>query len=378
MSRRVRVGVDGRSLRASAGQRGIGRYLGCLLAELARANPDDRYAVLVPGAIGEEARRLAAPNIELHGTRLPSQAVFGAAALAGRPRADRMVGGCDVFWAPAVAPLAVSAGTPFVVTVHDLSFEHRPRDYSRYQRAWHALARPRRLGRRAARVITVSETVRREVEAEWGLAPGRVVTVLSGPGNAGREPAGAAPARGPGRSALPERFFLAVGALEPRKRPELLVDAHARARAEGLEAGLVFAGEGPLRERLSSSGATLLGYVQDEQLHDLYAGALALVCVSSEEGFAFTPLEALARGTPAIVADLPVFTETVGGGALPVPPGDADALAQALLRLERDGALRQELVTAGASAAAGLSWERAAGETRAVLEHAATGAGART
>ena len=137
----------------------------------------------------------------------------------------------------------------------------------------------------------------------------------------------------------------------------------------------MLAGEGPLRERLAGSGATLLGYVPDAQLPGLYAKALALVCVSSEEGFAFTPLEALARGTPAIVSDLPVFMETLGGGALRVPPGDAEALAQALLRLERDAALRRELVAAGASALAELSWQRAAERTRAVLHEAASGSG---
>jgi hypothetical protein len=66
--------------------------------------------------------------------------------------------------------------------------------------------------------------------------------------------------------------------------------------------------------------------------------------VSREEGFAFTPLEALALGTPAVVPNLPVFAETLGAGALGVPPGRADALAGALLRLERDCRLRAELV----------------------------------
>ena len=85
-------------------------------------------------------------------------------------------------WAPAPAPLAVSAGVPVVLTVHDLSFEHRPADYTRYERLWHRAARPGRLAQGATRVITVSEAVRGQAIAEWGLDPARVVTVLSGPG----------------------------------------------------------------------------------------------------------------------------------------------------------------------------------------------------
>jgi glycosyltransferase involved in cell wall biosynthesis len=71
------------------------------------------------------------------------------------------------------------------------------------------------------------------------------------------------------------------------------------------------------------------------------------------------------------VADLPVFAETLGDGALRVPPGDADALADALLRLEREPGLRERLTEAGREAVRALSWERTARETRAVLEEAA-------
>ena len=76
-------------------------------------------------------------------------------------------------------------------------------------------------------------------------------------------------------------------------------------------------------------------------LEALYRNALALVCVSEEEGYGFTPLEAIARGTPAVVSDLPVFDETLREGALRVPRGDSGALADALLRLERDAGLRR-------------------------------------
>ena len=112
----------------------------------------------------------------------------------------------------------------------------------------------------------------------------------------------------------------------------------------------MLAGEGPLREQLEQSQATLTGFVADPVLEALYANALVLACVSEEEGYGFTPLEAVSRGTPAVVSDLPVFGETLGEGALRVPRGDAPALADALLRLEGDAALRERLVTAGAEA----------------------------
>jgi len=325
-------------MRAGRAPRGVASYLRCLLDELASI-PDDDYELI----------------------RYGGRVSYAAGALTGRPRLDRLVRGCDVFWAPAPAPIALSRAVPLVLTVHDLSFEHRPRDYTFYERLWHRLARPRELARRAARVIAVSDSVREQLLDEWGLAAETVVTVLSGPGRpvkaTGTPPAG-----------LPSRYLLAVGAFEPRKGVELLLEAHARARRDGLAAELVFAGTGPLE---TAPGVTALGYVTDEQLDALYADALALVSASREEGFGFPPLEALARGTPAVVPDLAPFRETLGDAALRFPAGDAEGLTAALLRLEREPELRARLVAAGSGALGRLSWARAARETRAVLAEAA-------
>jgi glycosyltransferase involved in cell wall biosynthesis len=355
----MHVAVDGRALRPGAARaRGVARYLRCLLDELQRAFPGDRYELVDPG-----------------------RARLAAAALTGRPRLDRLVSGCDVVWVPAPAPVAVSAGTPLVLTVHDLSFQHRARDYPLYDRLWQRLSRPARLARRAGRVICVSEATRRAAIGEWELDAGRALTVLSGPGR----PAGlGSRAHGSGAPAamteaspvpslpggVPDRFVLAVGALEPRKLPGVLAEAHGRARADGLRAALVFAGDGPLRGELEQAGASVLGHVSDAELDVLYERALTVVCASREEGFGFTPLEAAARGTPAIVADLPVFEETLGDAALRVPAGDATALAAALLRIENEPGLRDRLAATAREAAARLSWERAARETRAALAEA--------
>jgi glycosyltransferase involved in cell wall biosynthesis len=272
-----------------------------------------------------------------------------------------------VAWLPAPAPVAVSSGVPYVLTAHDLSFEHHTQDYSRYERLWHRLARPAQLARGAAHVLCVAEPTRRAVIEKWAVDPAQARTVLSGPG---RMPSGAASAALP--DGVPDSFVLAVGALEPRKLPIILAISHHIARQAGLRSGLVFAGDGPLRAPVEAYGATVLGHVPDPVLDGLYERALAVVCASREEGFGFAPLEGAMRGTPAIVTDLPVFADTLGEGALRVPPGDADALADRLLRLESEPGLRDSLASAARDAAGRLSWERAARETRDALREAAS------
>jgi glycosyltransferase involved in cell wall biosynthesis len=354
----VKVGVDGRSLVGGA-PRGVAHYTSALLGALASVFPEDDWTVLLPR--GKSA--LVPHGVRVVRHHVPARLLFGAAAVVRRPRIDDLLGGdCDVIWAPAPAPLAVGS-TPFVLTVHDRSWELRPHDFTLYERAWHLSARPRRLAQRSARVLCDSETVREELIGAWKLQPGRVRAVPLAPRALGA--AAAAPRDEP-------PYFLFVGALEPRKAPEVLVEAFTRARAFGLDADLVFAGEGRLARRLAAPRVRIAD--RRESLADLYAGAIALVLPSWLEGFGLPPVEALSVGVPAIVSDLPVFRETLGDdGALYVPPGDAAGFADALLAVASDPALRERLLLAGRAAIAPLRWEATARRTHAVLAEAAAG-----
>jgi glycosyltransferase involved in cell wall biosynthesis len=349
----MRVGVDARHLTAA---RGVARYTRALLGALAATRPEDEWLAFVPG-------RAPVPEmpagVRLVRHPLPGRALFGAAAVARRPRLDRLVGGADVVWAPAPAPLAISPGVPLVLTVHDRSFEQRPRDFTSYERVWHRLARPRALAARAAAVVCDAHAVRADLARAWGVE----ATVVS-PG-----PLLAAPPPPPGTNHTAP-YLLFVGALEPRKAPDILGAAYARARARGLGADLVVVGEG--RMPIEGPGVRRLPPTTDDAaLAALYAGALAVVAPSWLEGFGLPPVEAAAVGTPSVVSDLAVFAETLGDGALRVAPGDADGLADALLRIAGDEALRGRLGAAARAAAARYDWVRSAEAMHAVLAGAA-------
>ncbi|HYH90934.1 MAG TPA: glycosyltransferase family 1 protein [Solirubrobacteraceae bacterium] len=345
----MRVGVDGRSL-VGGGARGVAYYTAALLEALAAAYPDDEYRVLLPRGAAVLPRGAVPVR-----NPLPARALFGAAAVFRRPGLDALLGGCDVVWAPAPAPLAVG-NAPFVLTVHDRSWEERPQDFTRYERLWHRAARPRGLARRAERVLCDTEVVCGELIREWGLEPSRVRTVPLAP---------RAMAAGPAPEV--DRYFLFVGALEPRKAPDVLVDGFRRARERGLDAELLIAGTG----RLSPEGPGVRRLEVESDLGALYAGALAVVLPSWLEGFGLPPVEGLAAGAPAIVSDLPVLREVLGEGALYVRPGDPEALADAFLEVAGDAGLRARLLAAGQAKIAPLSWAETARRTREVLAEAA-------
>ncbi|MCW3007413.1 MAG: glycosyltransferase family 4 protein [Solirubrobacterales bacterium] len=357
----MRIAVDARHLPEG---RGVARYTQRTLEALGRLFPGDELVAVVPG----RDPIAAVPGVELVRTALPGRVIFGA----GRPTLERLAGGgLDAVWMPAPAPIGLNGSAPLVLTVHDLSFEERPQDFTAYERAWHRAGRLDRLARRAARVIAVSAATREVAVRRWELDAQRVDVVLEGAG------AGAAASEGAAGGAnlpLGRAYVLVIGALEPRKAPELVAGAFARARAAGLEADLVFAGAGRLAPRLTGqSGVHVLGAVAPTELDALLRGALALVSASWSEGFGLTPLEALAAGVPPIVSDLPVYDETLATGALRFPPGDGAALAAALLRVAGEPGLRGQLVSEGRAAIAPLTWDACARGVHASIERAVAG-----
>ena len=362
----MRVGIDGRSL-LGVHQRGIGRITHSMLAALAQRHPEDDWQVLVAG----DEPITPPPGVRVLRVPGAQRLLYGASAVLRRPRLDELLDAVDVFWAPAPAPLALSPDVPLVLTVHDLSWELRPADFTRYERLWHRLARPQQLARRAARIAADASDSRALAIDRWNLDPEKV-TVVPGivrtPAPVSIEVSRAVRAR----MGLTEPYLLAVGVLEPRKAPDVLLAAFVRARAEGLRAQLAIAGHGRLPAAPTPGvwppdGVEMVGRVDDAELDALYAGARALVMPSRLEGYGLPPLEAALLGTPSILTDLPSFRETLADAALWVAVDDVDGLARAMLALGDDEALAEALAAAALPAARRLTLPDAADLMHALL-----------
>ena len=162
-----------------------------------------------------------------------------------------------------------------------------------------------------------------------------------------------------------------------RQRKNLVraLSAFERVHAEGLTEGWVVVGRpGWLYDdffaRMERSPARkavrLLGYVPDEDLPALYAGAQALLFPSLYEGFGLPVLEAMACGTPVAASNASSVPEVGGDGVLYFDPTDPEEMAGVVARLLRENALREEMARRGQRQAARFSWARAAAETAAV------------
>lgn len=280
----------------------------------------------------------------------------------------------DVVWTPMQTMGSLGRRYGFVNTVHDLIYyvdRTPPPNLNRVirliWRLYHLAWWPQRLLLNGAdEVVVVSETTR-ELVAKHRLTKRRVSIVT----NAADAPANVVP-----RTAPAERSLVYMGSFMPYKGVEVL--ARAMALLPGWTLHLLSrADEDAVRRltELAPDGSLVFHQgVSDEEYAALLDKAAALVSASRNEGFGIPLVESMARGTPVVVSDIPIFREVGADAARYFPVGDAEALAREVLALEEPGEWAARSAAARARAAT-YSWDAAAAALLEVLRrvHAARG-----
>jgi glycosyltransferase involved in cell wall biosynthesis len=172
-----------------------------------------------------------------------------------------------------------------------------------------------------------------------------------------------------GRFETPTILYL--GRLKRYKRVDLIIDAVATMKNQGIPVTFLVAGEGDDRPRLERHARRLglgqdtlrfLGFATEAEKIILLQRAWVHVLTSSREGWGISNLEASACGTPIVASDSPGLRDSVREGqtGFLVPHGDVDALARRLWQLLSDSTLRERMGMVGREFALALSWDRAA------------------
>jgi glycosyltransferase involved in cell wall biosynthesis len=260
------------------------------------------------------------------------------------------------------AALPLRSNGAKVLTIHDLAYFDVPWAFPA-ARAVAARAQVRLSVMRADAIIAVSAFTAQRIKDRFGRDA--TVTPLA---TGGLVPADEeAVADVAARYALPDRFVLHVGTIEPRKDVTTLADGCQRA---GIPLVLVGARGGRMTP---PAGALQLGYVPQEDLAALYRAATIVAYTSIYEGFGLPPLEAMACGAAVVATSVPALVETLGDAAAFVPPRDPAALAQMISELDHDVERRAALASAGRARAAGFSWGETAARTAGVYESLGVG-----
>jgi phosphatidylinositol alpha-mannosyltransferase len=225
---------------------------------------------------------------------------------------------------------------------------------------WYPAARPwlRSLMRLVTYRIAVSEAARRTVAQHF---PGPYRIVPNGVDiNAFRTNGSPPPVFSSGR-----HHILSVGRLEARKGTHHLIRAMAEVQRRRPDTRIVVIGDGPERRGLAglarslSVDAAFVGPVSDAEL-PAYMHAADILCSPAVggESFGLVVLEGMACGKPIVASRIEAYETLVKAGdcGLLVPPGEAGALAAAILTLLADRPLREILGRRGAHAAHQYDW----------------------
>ena len=254
----------------------------------------------------------------------------------------------------------VDDGWPMLATLHhpvtvdrDLDLEHARRAWKRFTlRRWYGfIDMQTRVARQIPRLITVSDSSRRDILDQMHVDPGRLHVV----------PVGADPAvfrPRPDVRRVPGRIMTTASADVPMKGLTPLLEALAKLRTERDDAHLVVIGKPKGKSRIPAlidrlaldSAVEFVHGVTTERIVELYAQAEVAAVPSLYEGFSLPAVEAMACGVPIVATTGGALPEVVGRDgetALLVPPGDPSALAAALGRVLDDVELRTRIGPAG-------------------------------
>ncbi|MBV9277029.1 MAG: glycosyltransferase family 4 protein [Candidatus Eremiobacteraeota bacterium] len=307
----LRIAVDGYNL--ATDQRGMGRYARSVLDALDTNNDVDLTIVL------KNRRDMA-----------PAEHGFQSARFLTLNEAARLP--CDATWYPWNGMRFRLRGGS-VATIHDtFAFRYPNRNLIARRREQQPI---RRAVKEATLLTTVSKFSAQAVATEFGV-PLERLTISSPVPDAFWKPV--APANRP-------PYFLFIAAPDARKNAAMLFRIFARAFPKR-DVRLIVAGTlSSTDQRLLAASAIASERVTptDEQLRELYSGAIALLMPSLAEGYGVPAVEAMACGSAVIASTAGGLPEACDGAALLLPPADEAQWVDAVARLVSDSSLREDL-----------------------------------
>jgi len=274
----------------------------------------------------------------------------------------------DVFVSPD-GYLSLRTDVPQLAVMHDLNFEHYPKDlpgvHGRYYRKYFP-----RFSKVAARIATVSEYSKKDISDLYDIDLVSIDVVYNGVGNKFK-PLSQEEISAKRRELTDgKEYFVFVGSLHPRKNIHRLFRAYERFKqASGSDMKLVIVGEKfwwneeikEAFENISDQDDVIFcGRLNDDALVQTVGAATAMTFVPYFEGFGIPILEAFCSQIPVITANVTSMPEVAGDAALLVNPFDIDEIAVAMRLIAEDPEKRASMVRMGSTRLEQFSWDRTA------------------
>jgi glycosyltransferase involved in cell wall biosynthesis len=360
----MKIGLNAHLLSNQAGYRsaGIHGYIHNILAHTPHlASEDWQFTAMVGGQ-----NRALFDGVTMHrapfDTESPAKRIIWEQCLQ-----PIQLGQFDLYHAMAfVAPLMLSS--PMVVTVYDLTFMRYPERLTTARRLYLKMFTALTC-RRAKRVIAISQSTADDLTTLLDIPSDKIdVTPLGYDAKTYRPLPLSQLNDFSTLHNLPERFWLFVGTLEPRKNLVMLLNAYAKlSKSERLPL-ILGGGKGWMVDEIFatierhglSEEVMHIGFIPTEDLPLWYNRAEAFLYPSVFEGFGLPVLEAMACGTPVLTSNVSSLPEVAGEVGLTLPPNDEAVWADALRQVYQDNEWRASAREQGLQRAQQFTWERTA------------------
>lgn len=342
-------------------------YLLNMLKNFGKLNTQAEFSIYHQGEFNPQLTPPTFENYKIKAIPAPifwTQTSFALATFLTKP---------DVLWMPVHnVPILRSKKTKVVVTIHDLAFKILPEYFP--AKDLKKLNRLSDLAISAAdSLIAVSAATKKDILNFYPHFEAEKITVV--PHGYDENLFTIPPADEYRKTILDsyhlerKKYLLYVGAIQPRKNLEILIEAFEKIKPDNQDFKLMLAGapawmsENTLKriaESPFSEDIIVSGTVPFKQLPVLYRDAAAFVFPSMYEGFGIPVLEALASGAPTILADNSSLPEVGGDAALYFETHDCQDLVRCILLVLRDDILREKLSLLGKERVRQFSWEKTA------------------
>lgn len=366
----MRIGIDARSLEST--RTGVGRILIGLLQEW--VNEPHEFLLYFKSRIPDDSF-LKSPNFKLRKLEpvlgRQSNFVFEHWLLPRALKSD----GTQVLYSPSYSA-PIFCPCPFVVAIHDISFEVHPEWVPPLDQIARRFA-SRLAARKAAKIITVSDFSRSEIIKHYNLPKEKVARVYQ---------VGVGPeilTEGQADWKFPANpYSVFVGSFFNRRHIPEIVEAVKKIN-ETRPFSLVLVGEDKtypaqnireLVQRANQEIGRLTIFIHknlsDAELGKLYRGASSILLLSEYEGFGLPLLEGMALAVPVIIGPGSSLEEVANGAALISDPSSPQTIAHDVILLEDDKNLRQSLIEKGKARARDFNWTSGAKETLNIITNA--------
>ena len=281
----------------------------------------------------------------------------------------------DLVFMPNLNITSIRKKTPYIVTIHDLSFEIYPEVYSMKMRLWHKFINPKKIIQNAHKIIAVSESTKQDLQELYGIESTKIEVIYPGISTEFNDNHNVSDPTIKSiikKYKLPSKYLLYLATIEPRKNISLIINSFNKIADKYPNLNLVIAGgdgwlyqdinrmieQSKFKERIFK-----IGFVDVKDKPIIYKLAHIFVYPSLYEGFGFPPLEAMASGVPTIVSGVSSLPEIVENSAIKVSPYNENELIWAIEYLLNNSKIYQKYKILGREQSKKFRWDISAKKT---------------